>query len=153
VELPPEDRPDTVDIGPIKGIPIFHDDDPRLTEERAAWSAARRSAQTLHTPDELIAGMSDPDWRVRHETVDRLIARGRGDDRTLPVLLNAATTDEAWQVRDAVVMRLHEFDRDAVLLVLREAENDGVGDVRWSARYSLFQMGLGPHPGSSQGDQ
>jgi HEAT repeat protein len=48
---------------------------PRLTEERAAWSAARRSAQTLHTPDELIAGMSDPDWRVRYETVDRLIAR------------------------------------------------------------------------------
>jgi hypothetical protein len=28
VELPPEDCPDTVDIGPIKGIPIFHEDDP-----------------------------------------------------------------------------------------------------------------------------
>jgi HEAT repeat protein len=89
--------------------------------------------------------MSDPDWRVRHETVDRLIARGRDDDRTLPVLLNAATTDEAWQVRDAVVMRLHEFDRDAVLLVLRGAENDEVGDVRWSARY-VVPDGTWPAP-------
>jgi hypothetical protein len=153
VELPPEDRPDTIDIGPVKGIPVFHDDDPRLTEERAAWSAARRRAQALHSADELVSGMSDPDWRVRHETVDRLIARARDDSRTLPRLLRAATTDDAWQVRDAVVMRLHEFDQDAVLPVLRQAESDAVSDVRWSARYSLFQLGLGPHPGPTDGSE
>jgi hypothetical protein len=111
VELPPEDRPDTGDVGPIKGIPIFHDDDPRLTEERASWSAATRTAQALRSSDELISGMSDPDWRVRHETVDRLIARAREDNRTLPTLIRVATTADAWQLRDAVAMRLHEFDR------------------------------------------
>jgi HEAT repeat protein len=96
--------------------------------------------------------MSDPDWRVRHETVDRLIARARGDERTLPTLLQVATTDDAWQVRDAVVMRLYEFDRDDVLPTLHEAERDDVSDVRWSARYSLFQMGMGPDPGPDDVD-
>jgi hypothetical protein len=41
------------------------------------------------SPDELIAGMSDPDRRVRDEDVDRLVARGRmihGRSRPLLVL-------------------------------------------------------------------
>jgi HEAT repeat protein len=153
VQLPPEDQPDTIDIGPIKGVPIFHEDDPRLTEERAARAAATRKAQALHSADELISGMADPDWRVRLETVDRLIARARHDERTLPTLLRAATADDAWQVRDAVVIRLNEFDVDPVLPVLRDATNDAVADVRWSARYALFQMGLGPDPGPTDGSE
>jgi HEAT repeat protein len=149
VRLPPEDRPDLVDVGPIKGIPILHEDDPRFVQERAAWSAATRRAQALHSADDLIGGMSDRDWRVRHESVDRLIARARDDVRTLPTLLQAATTDEAWQVRDAVVLRLHEFDPDAVLPALRLAEQDPARAVQWSARYSIFQLGLGPDPGET----
>jgi HEAT repeat protein len=146
VSLPPEDLPDVIDLGIVKGIPIVHEDDPRFVHERKAWSAARRRAQALHSADELIHGMSDPDWRVRHESVDRLIARARHDERTLPILIQAATSDEAWQVRDAAVMRLHEFDRAAVLPAVRQAETDPVRDVQWSARYSLIQMGLGPYP-------
>lgn len=79
VQLPPEDQPDTIDIGPVKGIPIFHDDDPRLEEDRALWSAATRKAQALHSADELLAGLRDHDWRVRHESVDRLVARAKDE--------------------------------------------------------------------------
>ena len=146
VELPPEDRPDLVSIGPIKGIPVIHEDDPRFVEERAAWAAATQKAQSLLSADDLIEGIADPDWRVRHGSVDPLIARARDDVRTLPTLLAAAAGDEAWQVRDAVVLRLHEFDQLAVLPALRRAERDPVRDVRWSAQYSLFHIGLGPYP-------
>ena len=112
----------------------------------APWAAATQKAQSLLSADDLIEGIADPDWRVRHGSVDPLIARARDDVRTLPTLLAAAAGDEAWQVRDAVVLRLHEFDQLAVLPALRRAERDPVRDVRWSAQYSLFQMGLGPYP-------
>jgi HEAT repeat protein len=103
-ELPPEDQPDTIQIGPVGPIPVFHEDDPRLADDRAAWASARRKAQAMLSADELLDGLADPDWRVRHEVVDRLIARAREDPRTLPALLRAAMQDEAWQVRDAVTM-------------------------------------------------
>ena len=90
VQLPPEDQPDTIDVGPVKGIPIFHDDDPRLEEDRALWSAALRKAQALHSPDELLSGLRDHNWRVRHESVDRLVARAKDDPRTLPALISLA---------------------------------------------------------------
>jgi hypothetical protein len=80
-ELPPEDQPDTFSIGPVGPIPIIHDDDPRFAEDRAAWSAARRKAQAMHSADELVRGIGDPEWRVRHEVVDRLIARASDDSR------------------------------------------------------------------------
>jgi hypothetical protein len=38
-------------------------------------------------------------------------------------------------------------------MAIHEAESDVVSDVRWSARYSLFQMGLGPHPGPTDADE
>jgi hypothetical protein len=43
-DLPPEDQPDEVWIGPVGPIPIIDEDDPRFEEERAAWSAANRKA-------------------------------------------------------------------------------------------------------------
>jgi HEAT repeat protein len=140
-ELPPEDKPDVIWIGPVGPIPIIDEDDPRFDEERAAWSAARRKAQAMHSADDLLQGLTDPDWRVRHEVVDRLIARARTDARTLPALLRAATEDDAWQVRAKVTMRLIEFDPEAVRAVLLGALTDSSPEVRWSARYALDQLG------------
>jgi HEAT repeat protein len=139
-ELPPEDRPDTIDIGPVKGIPIIHDDDPRFEKDRAAWSAARKRAQAMITADELLAGLQDADWRVRHDVVDRLIARAAADPRTPPALLRALAKDPSWQVRNAVAMRLHEFDPAVVAPALERALDDTESKVRWSARYSLQRL-------------
>lgn len=139
-ELPPEDRPDTIDIGPVKGIPIIEDDDPRFQEDRAAWSAARKKAQALISADELLGGLQDADWRVRHEVVDRLIARAGSDPRTLPALLHSLANDVSWQVRDAVAMRVHEFDPAVVVPALERATEDPESEVRRAARYSLQQL-------------
>lgn len=84
---------------------------------------------------------------IRHQSVDRLVARGRHDRRTLLALLEAAAHDRSWEVRDAVVMRLWEFRPDAVLPVLQAAAHDGHRDVRWTARFGLFQLGHGSGPG------
>jgi hypothetical protein len=111
-ELPPEDRPDEFWIGEVGPIPIQYDDDPRLAEDRHAWSKATARAQAMHSADELLAGLVDPDWRVRYEVVDRLIAIARDDRRTLPALLKALVHDAAWQVRDAVALRMSDFERD-----------------------------------------
>jgi hypothetical protein len=141
-DLPPKDRPDAIQIGPIGPIPVFHDDDPRQDEDRRAWSAAKARAQTLHTVDELLAGLNDPDWRVRHEVIPRLIAKGRDDQRTVPTLLQTLAGDKVWQVRDIVAMSLHAFERELVTASLRRAMGgDESSDVRWSARYSLLQLG------------
>jgi hypothetical protein len=73
-ELPPEDQPDVVWVGPVGPIPIHYEDDPRFEEERAAWSHARRKAQALHSAEELLGGVVDDDWRVRCESIVRLAA-------------------------------------------------------------------------------
>lgn len=149
-DLPPDDQPDTISIGPVFGIPVIHEDDPRFEDERRAWSRATAIAQRLHSPDDLLGGLHSGDWIVRHESVDRLIARARSDKRTLPALLDAALRDPAWQVRDTVVIRLHEFPNDATVAVLRSALDDEHPEVRWSAGFSLFQLGLDPGPGWSR---
>lgn len=146
-QLPPEDQPDIIDIGPIDSIPVFDEDDPRLDHDRQLWAAARTKAQAMHTADELLRALqADPDWRVRHEVVDRLIARGRDDERALRALIRSVRADAAWQVRDAVAMRLHEFDPRRVVPALISATSDTHPEVRSSARYSLAQLGVA-HPG------
>jgi HEAT repeat protein len=140
MRLPPEDQPDTIDVGPIKGIPIQYDDDPRLHDEREQWSRASREAQAMHSADDLLAGFASADWRVRYEVVDRLIARASDDPRTLPALLNAALEDSVWQVRDAVVRRLHRFDKTAVLSTVQAALADANEDVRKSAVRVIRQL-------------
>ena len=144
MRLLPEDQPDTIDIGPVKDIPVFHEDDPRLEEDQQKWSAAAKKAQALHSPDELLSGLRDPDWRVRHETVDRLIARAKDDPRTIPTLIQAASSDDSWQVRDAVVMRLPDLHSQEVLGALRIATEDEHPEVRWSAAYALTSAGARP---------
>ena len=109
--LPPEDQPDEIWIGPLGPIPIIDEDDPRFEAERAAQSAANKKAQALHSADELLEGLRDPDWRVRLESVPRLAVRWKGDPRTLEAILHAAANDESWQVRGAAVMKLTEFER------------------------------------------
>lgn len=141
MQLPPEDRPDTIDVGPVKGIAIFDEDDPRLEQDRDLWAVASRKAQALHTTDELLSGLHDDDWRVRHESVDRLVARGKDDPRTLPALIAAGLSDKAWQVRDAAVMRLMDFRCTDSTSALQQAQHDPHPEVRESATYCLEQIG------------
>lgn len=145
-ELPPEDQPDVVWVGPVGPIPIHDKDDPRFEDEQVAWSKARKKAQALHSAEELLEGVTDDDWRVRFKSVDRLPARWHDDGRTLPALLELAEHDPAWQVRDRGMMRLLDFDRDAVVPIARRGLNDPSADVRWSANFVLFQFGLSNSP-------
>jgi len=140
--LLPEDQPDVVWIDPVGPIPIIEDDDPRFVEERAAWSKARAKAQALHSADELVSGVHDSDWRVRHESIDRLVARWPDDPRPLASLLQLAEHDPAWQVRSEATIPLIRFDPDRVEPAVRRVLKDPVGDVRWAANFVLFQFGL-----------
>src|SRR5919106_1191400 len=133
-DLPPEDRPGEIWIGPIGPIPIIDENDPRFEEERAAWSAANRKAQALHSADELLEGVKDEDWRGGPESLDRLVARWREDVRPLDALIELASADPAWQVRSSAMMRLDEFDPERVEPILQRGLADPHEDVRWSAR-------------------
>lgn len=143
--LPPEDQPDVVWIGPVGPIPIQYEDDPRFEEEREAWSKARKKAQALHSADELLQGVADQDWRVRYESIDRLAVR-HDDPRTLPALLKLAERDPISEVRSRGMMRLVDFDLDAVAPIARRGLEDPSADVRWSANFVLFQFGLSNSP-------
>lgn len=145
-DLPPEDRPDEIWIGPIGPIPTIDEDDPRFEEERAAQSAANRKAQALHSADELLEGVREEDWRVRYESVDRLVARWSADAHTIDALIEMASADPAWQVRCKATMRLDEFDPERVEPTLRRGLADPNEDVLWSARFILFQLGLTEDP-------
>lgn len=140
-ELPPEDQPDTIDIGPVRGIPVHYEDDPRFEEGRAQWSVAVAKAQALHSADELLTGLRDPDWRVRYEVVDRVAARWKDDPRTPEALAKALAEDEASEVRDAAAMALGWFSPSVAVPALREALTDRSEDVRESAALSLAFLG------------
>ncbi|WP_157181520.1 HEAT repeat domain-containing protein [Actinopolymorpha alba] len=144
-ELPPEDQPDQLKIGPIV-IPIIDEDDPRFVDEREAWSNARRIAQALHSWNELSHGTQDADWRVRHECIDRLAARWPDDPGTLPTILALATGDARSEVRDKAVLRLTDFPGEVVRAALESAAGDPDPDVRWSANYVLDQHGFDHAP-------
>jgi HEAT repeats len=135
---------DQIWIGPVGPIRIRDENDPEFIAERAAWHEPRARAQAMVTVEEHLVGLADPDWRCRHEVIDRLVARGKNDARTLPALLKALSTDSAWQVRDMVAMTLHQFPPADVEPALRQAGKDPHPDVQWSARYSLAQLGLEP---------
>lgn len=143
-ELPPEDQPDVIYIGPVGPIPIGYDDDPRYEEERAAWSEATKKAQALHSAEELLAGLRDPDWRVRFESVDRLVARWKDDPRTADTVLKAASEDSSSAVRANAMMRLDEFDPEQARRVLLSGLEDPDEDVRWAAQFILDQLGPAP---------
>jgi hypothetical protein len=145
-ELPPEDQPDVVSIGPVGPMPIHYEDDPRLEDERASWSEARKKARALHSAEEPLEGVADDDWKVRFESVDRLAARWHDDARTLPTLLELTEHDPAWQVGDRGMMRLLDFDRDSVVPTAWRGLNDPSADVRWSVNFVLFQFGLSDSP-------
>jgi hypothetical protein len=145
-ELPPEDRPDEIWVGPVGPIPIIDEDDPRFEAERAAWSAATTKAQALHSADELLEGVRDSNWRVRFESVPRLVARWKNDPRTLPRLLDVVANDPTSEVRAAAVMEFLEFDPDDVATTLGAVVEDEDADVRWTAAYVGFQLGLSDEP-------
>lgn len=133
---------DEIWIGPVGPIRIRDENDPEFIAEQAAWHKARLRAYAMLTVEDHLAGLKDPDWRCRQEVIDRLVARGREDPRTLPALLNTLKSDDAWQVRGNIAMKLLEFPAERVETALRQAKNDPHPEVRWSARYSLTQLGL-----------
>lgn len=145
-KVPPDDQPHAVWVGPVGPIPINYEDDPRFAEERAAWSHARKAAQTLHSADELLQGVVDDRWRVRFESIDRLAARWHDDPRTLPALMELAEHDCVWQVRSRATMRLVDFDPVAVVPVAWRGLSDSSADVRWSAKFVLLQLDVSQSP-------
>ncbi len=132
MEFPQEDELDV----------IIKPDDPRFAEERTAWIAASKKAQGLLSAEELLTGVSDDDWHVRYESIDRLKARWHDDPRTFPALVQLAERDPKWHVRDHAMMALHDFERDEVISVARRGTRDPSSHVRWSANFVLFQRGL-----------
>jgi hypothetical protein len=139
-DLPQDDQPDTIDVGPVLGIPVHYEDAPRLAEERAAWSSARAKAQAKHAPDELLVGLDDPDWRVRHEVIDRLAVRAESDPRTPHGLIRVLATDPSWEVRSKAAMAIQRFPGPDAVTALRAACQDPHEDVRESAEFSLNQI-------------
>jgi hypothetical protein len=101
---------------------------------------SENAGASLHRRVALL-GLHDHDWPVRHESVDRLVARGKDDRRTLPALIAAGLSDKPWQVRDAAVMRLIDFRSTDSIAALRQARHDHHPEVRESATYCLQQMG------------
>jgi HEAT repeat protein len=100
------------EFGLALGADLYEDSGIRGTrdEEREAWHEARVKAQALHSADELVSGIHDENWRVRHDCVVRLKARWHDDPRTLPELLQIAEHDPVWQVRSAALSALVDFD-------------------------------------------
>jgi len=138
--FPPEDLPDELTIGPVGPIPIIDEDDPRFEAERSVWSSARAKAQVLHSVEDLLDGLADDEWRVRFESIDRLVARGRDDPRTPLAVRRVAEHDPVWQVRARAMTRLHEFDAHLVRRTLLRGLRDSNELVRSSARYALDQL-------------
>lgn len=137
----PEDQPDEIWIGRVGPIPVFHDDDPRLEDENARWVVARSIAQALETADELLDGLHSAEWRVRHDVVDRLIARAADDERTVPELVVALRSDPNEKVREQVAMAFHAVNDSRVVEALGIALGDPSEEVRAAARFSLDQLG------------
>jgi HEAT repeats len=132
MERPVEEELDVI-IGP---------GDPRFAVEREAWTLAARKAQSLHSADELLAGVADDDWHVRYESIDRLKGRWHDHDRTFPVLAELAERDSKWHVRGKALTALLDFDRDEVASIAERAMQDPSTHVRWDANVVLYQLGL-----------
>jgi hypothetical protein len=103
----------------------------------------------LHSADELLSGVHDPNWRVRHESIDRLKARWHDDARTLPRSWSwlSMTRNGAFGVRQR--WPLGYFDRDRVVPVLRRGLEDSNQEVRWAANLELY--GLSDSPDLARG--
>jgi HEAT repeat protein len=128
---------DALWIGPVG--PIHVSDKP--TPRRIAAAAGAVRAQKLTTIDEHLEALcAEPDEWVRYEVVPRLEARGRGDARTIPALVDALANDPSAAVRDAAAMALvGHSEEDGVADALTRALTDEDADVRWSAAYGLSQ--------------
>src|ERR1035437_3447167 len=108
---PAEDRADAIHIGPVGPIPIFHDDDFRLEEDRAREKVNAAIADAMQSTEELLEGVREhPDEDVRCRAIPRLVARWRTDPRTVPALLEGLAEDTSSDVRDGIAMALGPFD-------------------------------------------
>jgi HEAT repeat protein len=65
---------------------------------------------------------------------------------TLEAIRDIALRDDNAAVRDAAVMKLVEFPPVAIETTLQVAIDDEDEDVRWSARYVMWQSGLSEKP-------
>jgi len=140
-DLPPDDQPDEIWIGPIGPIPVHYADDPRLEAERAEWQRAAGIADALTTPDELLVGLTDDNWRVRLWVIDRVVARAGKDPQVISALIERLRIDPVWQVRDRAAVALVELPCDQRIIdALIAAGSDESEDVRESAAYALEQV-------------
>ena len=140
-ETPSADQPDTIWIGPVGPIPVFHDDDPRLQVDREEGRRFAAIVDAMHSADELLAGLRHPEDEVRWRVIDRLLARAGNDPRTVPAMIEALRADPSWKVRDTIAMRFAGLTDPRIIVALRRAMNDDHEEVRWSARYALNQLG------------
>ena len=145
-DLPPEDRPDEIWIGPIGPIPIIDEDDPRFVEERAL------SQQRTGRPRRSTRRMSSS---RESETKTGVCAMNPSIASSLDGANTHApsTPSSNWQVlirlgrfAARAMMRLDEFDLERVEPTLQGGLDDRHEDVRWSARFILFQLGLIDEP-------
>jgi hypothetical protein len=117
-------------------------DDSTLVDESddIRWQAARRLAQALISPEELLEGTRNLDWRVRYEVIDRLSARARDDSRTIDRLIAMLRRDNNAWVREKTALALSDFltHKAAQEALKASAQLDENVDVRSSASLSLY---------------
>jgi len=102
-------------------------------------------ADSMHSTEELLAGLAHSDPNVRSRVVPRLVARTQHDERTVGALIASLQVDESAEVRSSVAMNLWRFAEDGrVEDALRQAAADPDDSVRWAVGYSLSQMGISP---------
>ena len=84
----------------------------------------------------------------RFYAIGRLLHQSPVDPRTGPLALSALVNDPDGSVRMTVALSADRIeDKQAAVNALTGALSDPDYDVRWSAAFRLFQMGLGPDPG------
>jgi len=145
-DLPKQDQPDEIWIGPVGPIPVHYADDPRLDSERRAWKEAATRVDGLNTPDELLEALSSDEWQVRVWVIDRLMARASNDGRLVPALIDHLIADPAWEVRARIAIKLTRYPGDRrVNAALHKAQGDSNSEVRESVTYALEQISGEPN--------
>ncbi len=103
------------------------DEDP-LVRLHAVRAVGRSGKEAAPAGEKILWGLSDPDSRVRRETVTALAALSRQD--LLPLTL---AEDPAFHVRESFAAALAGDTRDETIHVLRSLETDSSRSVRTAA--------------------
>ncbi len=110
-------------------VPLLHDDDPTVVEI-AAWACGEHESDRDEVIERLIELARADDALVRESAVAALGAIG--DERAVPTIIAAATSDKP-AVRRRAVLALAPFDGPAVDDAIAHALEDRDWQVRQSA--------------------